>query len=230
MVMARKKSGSSKAGASKAAMAEEPEAKQPEPSKAAPAEPSKLQAQKVELAEEAHPAEHPGPVPPSKAVVADNKTNRLKTVAVAILALAVLALAYYYFALPGLTFVPGAEVSRESFAEILGNSTTVFVVIDLRGVQGDALRNSVMQCGIDFAGSTGIGDKEVIPLSLDSECFTPSGTKSISECTSMLDGGLTILIKGVPEGASPGASYYKNGMIVMVGSNYSMGGCSIKKV
>jgi hypothetical protein len=159
-----------------------------------------------------------------------NSGSALKNGAILILAFAVLALAYYFYTLPTVSFAPGDPVDAETFAKSLANSTTVFVVIDLRGVQSPIERGSVMQCGIDFAGSTGIGDKQVIPLSFDSDCIGATGSRPISECTAMLKDGLTILVRGAPAGASPGASYYSNGMVVLVGSNYTQGICSIKRV
>lgn len=151
--------------------------------------------------------------------------DRVKTMAVAVLALLVIILAFYLFVFSPTTFVPGQSVSLDQFKGILTSAQTVYIVMDVRGVQDDTTRGNVMQCGVDFSASTFLGSKKnVIPFSFgDTSCFGPQGNSSLSSCASQLSGGTTIYIKG----GAPAVQYYSNGMVVSIGKDYKLGGCSI---
>jgi len=162
-----------------------------------------------------------------------DKDAMLKVAAIALLGVLVLVLAYYFLVLSSPTFVPGSEIDVETFKGLFASASRVYIVMDIRGISNESLRGSIMQCGVDFAGSTPMGGKEVIPMSFtDTECTLPpvnktdNGIRTLKECASALRGGLTIQIKEGPGGAK----YYSNGMVVFVGPGYKLGTCGMKKI
>ncbi len=198
----------------------------PKKKKAAP-EPQKK-------AEEASPLKGPAeekpkaaeaPAAEMDAQAAQKKGSALKTAAVVILLVIAIALAYYFINQSSSAFSPGASVDAETFKGIFSQASNIFIVMDVRGVKDQKVSDDILQCGVDFAGSSGMGGKTVTPLSLaDSGCTAPDGNRDPQECFSMLRNGLTIYVKQGPGGAS----FYSNGMVVTVGSNYTLGSCSIK--
>jgi hypothetical protein len=175
--------------------------------------------------EEAGEAEAPAAQPQKE------RGSGLKVLAVIVLLLAVLALGYYFLVQAGNRFDTGAQVDQETFTNNFLNAEKVYIVMDVRGVQDDLIRQNVIQCGVDFAQSAVLGEKganqKVIPLSFDdSECVAPDGPHPAKDCFEMLKDGQTIYVK---EG-TPGVKYYSNGMVVTIGREYYLGGCSIKKV
>lgn len=176
--------------------------------KAAPAEKQPAAARK---AAEKAPAE---PV--------EGKGASMKTLAVALLFVLVLALAYSILSQPG--FVPGTEVDQETFKDIFIGSEKVFIVMDVRGARDSTTSNNVLQCGVDFAASSGMGGKDVMPFSFGMDgCVAADGPHTVKECFDMMQGGVTIYVRDGPGGAK----YYTNGMVVSVGSDYSVGTCGI---
>jgi hypothetical protein len=153
-------------------------------------------------------------------------SDKSKTYAVVALAVLVVLLAFYFLVFAGAAFVPGNEVSNDSFKDLLISAQKVYIVMDVRGAQDAATRGNILQCGVDFSASTFLGSKkEVIPFSIgDNECFGPEGSKPINTCISQLKDGLTIDVRQGPGGVK----YYSNGMVVLVGSNYTVGGCGLK--
>lgn len=153
--------------------------------------------------------------------------DNMKTFAVLVLFVVALILAYYFFVVLENTFATGPEVDVETFKEIFINTSNVFIVMDVRGASNDVVSNNIIQCGVDFAQSSGMGGKMVTPMSIyQGGCIAPDGNHTIKECYGMLKDGIAIYVKEGPGGAK----YYTNGMIVMVGQNYTLGTCGIKWV
>ena len=180
--------------------------------------------------------EEPAQVPPSQKapppadvpVKAKVETPRsYKNLAVAALIILAIALAYYFFTTSGTTFNPGARTDAETFKNAFEDAGRVFIVMDARGVSDPKVGDNILQCGVDFAGSTGMGGKNVTPLGIDSgSCTAPDGTHELKECFSWLGSGITIYVKG---GEPAGAEYFSNGMVVRVGRDYATGTCGIHR-
>jgi hypothetical protein len=171
----------------------------------------------------AAPEPHPATAKPASA--RRERGGLMKGFAIIALLAAAFFLAYYFITLPENAFVPGSEVDAETFKNIFLHSQNVFIVMDVRGVSSDVVSNNILQCGVDFASSNGMGGKVVTPVSFgNSGCVAPDGEHKPKECFSMLKDGITIYVKEGPGGAR----YYSNGMVVQVGSNYSLGTCGIK--
>lgn len=165
--------------------------------------------------EEAVPKEAPQPEAEPKC----NKT--LKTAAVAILLVIALFLAYHFLYY---------KVSAEAFADLFADSEKVFIVMDVSGVEEQETKKNVLQCGVDFAGSSGMGGKNVSYFSIENEtcyvlAYIEDGILSTEYCMEALDEGITIYVKEGPGGAE----YFRDHMTVYVGSNYTLGTCGIHR-
>ncbi|MFH1785087.1 MAG: hypothetical protein ABH842_01540 [Candidatus Micrarchaeota archaeon] len=156
-------------------------------------------------------------------VKSQDKGGKLKLVAVAILFLISVYLALYF--ITGSQFIPGTEITQDEFKDVFSSADTVYIVMDVRQIVDATTSNGVLQCGVDFAASNGMGGKTVIPLSIsDDGCIIQSGATPTNDCISMLKGGSTIYVKGGTEQTK----YYSNGMVVSVSGNYTLGTCGIK--
>lgn len=167
-------------------------------------------------------------VPEKKATPMPKKdsSSLLKALAVAAIFVIVAALAYYFLVLSAYAFSPGASVDEETFKGIFLEAEKVYILMDVRGISDSKLSNNVMQCGVDFAASSGLAGKEVTPISISNDgCVIPTGPAPMGDCFSMLDDGITIYVRG-GDGA---AKYYNNGMMVYVGSDYVPFTCGIHR-
>lgn len=154
------------------------------------------------------------------------KGSGLKTFALAILFVAVVTLAVYVlFIQPTEGFVPGSEVDSATFLQIFDSTENIYIVMDVRGVTDPQVKHNVLQCGVDFAASSGMGPKNATYFSIGEEgCITPKGSSEDAYCFNELRRGVAIYIH---EGST--TSYHSNGILVGVGSNYSLGTCGIHR-
>lgn len=151
----------------------------------------------------------------------------IKKVLGVIVLLTVAILFAYLFLVSDAMFIPGSEVDVETFTDIFGSAEKVYIFMDVRGVNNDFTRTNILQCGVDFAASSGMAGKDVTYFSLgDGECIAPDGSHPPSYCFSQLENGITIYVKEGPGGAD----YYTNGMMVYVGTDYELGTCGIRRV
>ncbi len=165
------------------------------------------------------------PAPPQAEPAAAPRDGKLKIVAVAVLAIVVIALIYLFFFMPSNRFVPGTKVDEVTFKDIFRNSENVYIFMDVRGASSPKVSQNIMQCGVDFAGSSGMGGKSVTPISIDLYgCITSEGEVSEEECFAQLENGLTIYIT---EDAQERSYLYSNGMVVGVSEEYAVGTCKI---
>ncbi|HSB47008.1 MAG TPA: hypothetical protein VLD37_03270 [Candidatus Bilamarchaeum sp.] len=168
----------------------------------------------------------PAPVP-VEARVRKSGSGMLKNLALAGLIIVAIVLAYYFLSNSDTSFVPGSAVDAETFKAEFEKAPRVFIVMDIRGVSDPVISNNILQCGVDFAGSSGMGPKNATYISVDgSGCVAPDGKHETRECFSWLRSGLTIYIK---QGDS-GAKYYSNGLVVNLGKEYTLGTCGIHRI
>ncbi len=154
------------------------------------------------------------------------KSNLPKIWAVVILAVLVLAMAWHFVTSAATTFNPGAAVDAETFKDIFNQADKVYIIMDVRGVRDANASRNILQCGVDFAGSSGMGGKNVSYLSLgDDGCVAGDGAHTAEYCISLLKNGIVIYVK---EGTS--SSYYSNALVVGVGPQYPASSCAIRKV
>jgi hypothetical protein len=212
------------------------EAPKPEPSQApAQAEQGGMPMPAKEEAPKAGKKEAPArAAPPARAVhekkeaetPAPPKADALpRTLAIAALLVIAIVMALYFFVFAGSKFATGQEVDAETFKGLFLDAEKVYIVMDVRSAP-DGVSNNVLQCGVDFAASSGMGGKTVTPLSMGREgCVAPDGVHTYDECFAMLKDGITIYVKDGPGGAR----YYSNGMVVTVGPQYALGSCGIAR-
>lgn len=204
-------------------------------------------AKEVPMEAPAEPDEHKEEMEQPK----ENKGGTLKTLAVIALLAIVLFLAYYFLSLPSNAFVPGSEVDVQSFSQIFLAASKVYIVMDTRGLTNNTMGGSlicmnstscvnstastnIIQCAVDFAGSNGMGGKDVSYISLsDGGCVASDnqGDKfnyTMSDCFTNLKNGITIYVRQAVGGDT--AKYYSNGMVVPVGTKYTVGECSISRI
>ncbi|NYZ74567.1 hypothetical protein H0O00_05465 [Candidatus Micrarchaeota archaeon] len=153
------------------------------------------------------------------------------------LLLAIAVVLAYYFIISGSLFSTGPEVDVETFKSSFASAPTIYIVMDVRGVKDSLVSNNVLQCGVDFAGSSGMAGKDAVYFSLgDDGCTAPDGAHPLSDCVSQLENGLVIYVKECQapfaifgQQCPGGAKYYSNGMVVTVGQEYALGTCGIHK-
>jgi hypothetical protein len=153
--------------------------------------------------------------------------ERIKILIIALLLLAAAWFAYQYLiAGQAATLELGNEVNAQTFLSLFGKEDAVYVVMDVRDVTSQKVKTNILQCGVDFAGSTGLLGKNQTYYSFDSEqgCVALEGTLPLDYCMKNLnDNGMTIYVK-----EANSTKFYTNAMVVGVGQNYSEGECSIK--
>ncbi len=231
MLMARKKTAKKKAGRKGEAPAPAPERPPMEAEKKAEPLPKAEEPAPADVAREPE-APMAGPVGggeqalPQSPKESSDSGGLMKGILIIALLASALFLAYYFITMPENAFVPGSDVDAETFKNIFLHSQNVFIVMDVRGVTDDAVSNNVLQCGVDFASSSGMGGKVVTPISFGNDgCVAPDGVHKAKDCFAMLKDGVTIYVK---EGQG-GVKYYSNGMVVTVGREYVLGTCGIKR-
>ena len=122
-------------------------------------------------------------------------------------------------------FQTGNPVNGATFKQILTDSTKIFIVMDVRGVNDSIVRQNILQCGVDFAGTVGLTDlKNTSFMSLDDEqgCYAMDRIYPIPYCISQMKEGITLYVH---EGDGP--EYFTNAMMVGIGKNYTADGCKI---
>ena len=157
--------------------------------------------------------------------------ENLKIAAIGVLLVAALAMAYYFTVLqkPGPIAPPelalGSEINLQTFATILTGSNSIYLIMDVRNATDAATKHGILSCGVDFAGSLGLGNKNLTIYSLDAgeNCIDEKGNYTSAACLERASKGISILIR-------PGnsTSFYTNAMVVGLGKNYTAGSCYIR--
>ena len=136
-------------------------------------------------------------------------------------------LIFHFLNLSNYAFIPGAAVDQEEFKEAFDSSDLVYIVMDVRSVEDNETSRNILQCGVDFAGSSGMGGKSVNYFSISEEegCIAPDGSHEESYCFSQLKNGITLYVR---EGGE--TTFHSNGMVVGIGPEYALGTCGIHRV
>ncbi len=157
-------------------------------------------------------------------------SDNVKTAIVVLIVIAVVAIAYITLPKTTGTFDKGAEINSETFVELFGDANKIYIVMDLRDASGAVVRTNIMQCGVDFAGSYGLVDKDVTYMSLEgNDCVIGNtegtGTYALGECLDMLNDGVSLYVIEGDE-----TKYYAKAAMVGVNEEYVMGTCSVGSV
>jgi len=152
--------------------------------------------------------------------------EKIKMLIVILLMLVAAWFAYQYLvAGSGETLILGNQVNAQTFLSEYGKNDVLYLVMDVRDASSQQAKTNILQCGVDFASSTGLLGKNLTIYSLDTEqgCVALEGSLPIEYCMKNInDNGMTIYIKEGNE-----SRFYTNAMVVGVGQNYTSGGCSI---
>lgn len=147
-----------------------------------------------------------------------SKTSAISKVIIpAISVIIILAIGYFI-----LTIEAGMPVSSSVFAETLADANRVYIIMDLRGAD-ELTKRAIMQCGIDFASSPALGNKNITTFALEGDtCTTMEGLRDVSSCLDESKSGPLIFIQ-----QGNNSTFYRNKVIVGVGPDYKLGMCSI---
>ncbi len=127
-------------------------------------------------------------------------------------------------------FDKGNRINKETFLALLAEKKPVYIVMDARNVSDNYTKRNIFQCGVDFAGSSGLVGREVYIVAMeDAGCVLASPSRAInrtatnSECIKMLNsGGIAVYSH-----AGNDTLYYSRAAMVGVGDTYVLGSCSI---
>ncbi len=165
---------------------------------------------------------------PTKKIAAKLPMENLKVAATAVIVIIALVMAYYFLYYQSGPASPklGAPINMPTFAALLLQAQNVYVVMDVSNATGQ-VKQGIIECGVDFAGSPGLGGKNKTFFSIDTggHCIGANATYPSSWCFGQMENGLSILVQ-------PGnsTSFYTNAMVVGIGDNYTAGGCSVNLV
>ncbi len=151
----------------------------------------------------------------------------MKSAALIVLFVLACVLVYYFlFYQNQNSFVPGTPINVNQFAQAFGTASNINIFMDVRGIKNSNTTENILQCGVDFAASNGMGSKNVTYFSAaDDGCTSVDGKHTMDYCFSAIKNGLTIYIT-----AGNSSSYYSNGLVVGVGPTYKLGTCGIRVV
>ncbi|MBS3067730.1 hypothetical protein J4450_03440 [Candidatus Micrarchaeota archaeon] len=117
------------------------------------------------------------------------------------------------------------SVEPDVFAEGLLASSDVFIIQDLRDVNSDVIRKNIQQCGIDFAGSTGLVGKNITIFALEgSECTTLDGVVDLNSCLNKINAATNPIIN-IKQGNQ--SKFYKTKLEVGISEGYAPNSCNI---
>jgi hypothetical protein len=150
-----------------------------------------------------------------------------KTIATAILVIAAVAVAFFILSqtanAPQASFLSGKNASAGVFLENLANAQKVYIVQDLRGAN-ESERRSIQQCGVDFAGSRGLVQKNKIVFAFEnSDCLSlEEGKKDIGSCINELNGNTVLYVR-----KGNATVVYENALLIELGGTYQKNSCSV---
>ncbi|MEW6529009.1 MAG: hypothetical protein AB1391_03915 [Candidatus Micrarchaeota archaeon] len=149
----------------------------------------------------------------------------IKLGAVLLLALISAYFIVYYF---GLLDYDERPTSYVQFINDLSAANKVFILMDLRNCSNDFLdlRNVIMQCGIDLAGSVALAPKNVSAFAIeDNVCISEKGNLTINECEKIFSSGVLFHIK-----RNNSTNFYKNKIIIGISDKNASCSVSYKKI
>jgi len=140
--------------------------------------------------------------------------------------LVVLAVLAVYVILQNQPVPEESPVEPWVFVETLEKADKVYIVMDVRNASSSFESTNILQCGTDFAGSSGLAGKELVIFAMnESECATVEGKRSVQECVDeFMDGIAFHIVSG------DGTTYYKNRAEVGVNESYKMAECRVDAV
>ncbi len=155
-------------------------------------------------------------------------SNTAKNTIVALIVIVVVACLALFYSQEPAPFDKGAEINGETFIHLLENAETIYIVMDIRNVSNNSTKKNILQCGVDFASSTGLVGRNVRYMALDPEegCivgdFDSTSVESIPGCLGKLNDAMSLYVTEGDE-----TKYYTKAAVVGVGEYYNIGTCDI---
>lgn len=113
--------------------------------------------------------------------------------------------------------------AKQAFEAYLASSNEMFIVMDLRGTDNSTIRNNIMQCGVDVAGSVALGGKNKTIMAIEEDsCFVYNNTKTVEYCLSLITDTPTFYIATNTE-----TEYSEKMVTVDIGATYNLYDCHI---
>ncbi len=85
-------------------------------------------------------------------------------------------------------FNKGNRINKETFLALLAEKEPVYIVMDARNVSDEYTGRNIFQCGVDFAGSSGLVGRDVFVVGMDdSGCVFASLSGKINKTMTNAD-------------------------------------------
>ena len=123
-------------------------------------------------------------------------------------------------------FKNDTPVQATVFEAYLISAPELYLVEDLRRADSFTVRKSIQQCGIDFASSAALVNKNLTVYAFDDEkCTSLKGITSLPTCIDQMNGKALIYIR-------PGnrSIFYAHQLVVELGGTYIPNSCRINLV
>ncbi len=156
-----------------------------------------------------------------------------KEIVVMLLVIVALGLIYFYSIQPAPTIpvepapiIPVEPLSNESlmketFLQNLQESDSVYILMDTRDAPSQGIKEGILQCGVDLAGSQGLASKNITALALEGENCSGMNA-SINECLSILESAPSFHVLSGQK-----TEYFENKLVVSIDETYLTGDCSV---
>ena len=148
----------------------------------------------------------------------------IKTIGVVILVIAALVIGYAVISSKaiGPSFLKEKTVAASVFVQTLTDAKKVYIIQDLRNANPKE-RTSVQQCGVDFAASKGLVQKEKVIFAFeDSGCTALEGKRDLGSCMDELAGQEVLYIEKGNQ-----TLVYEKALLIGLGENYTKGSCNV---
>lgn len=157
----------------------------------------------------------------------------MKTIVTILLVIIAVIAAYVIFNRPPVVTSPSdnvtfstfnkTPVSPDVFVEELSNANELYIIQDLRTTNDAQIRQNIQQCGIDFASSRGLIDKNLTILAFEgTSCISLNKTESVPTCLENMNKRTTIYIQ-----AGKTYTFYDNLLVVGINGTYNYASCNI---
>ena len=128
-----------------------------------------------------------------------------------------------------LNFLKNQKADTAAFLKNLEDAEKIYIVQDLRGAN-ESVRKNIQQCGVDFAGSTGLVGKKMVTFAFEgNECISFDSKMTVDACikeiTTSTASTLFYIRKGMNSTTSSTA--YPSVLLIDMGNEYQLRSCNV---